>query len=109
MTWFFAVLVVLVIGATAVVAVGRGGSMGEVYDDRPDVRLPADRPLTGADLRGLRLNTAVRGYRADEVDELLERLALQLDAAALVTSPEPEDRQDPQDPEDGETGEVTDR
>ena len=79
MTWLFAVLVVLLIGAVAVVASGRGGSLGPSYDDRADVRLPADRPVTGADLRALRFNTALRGYRADEVDALIERLAHQLD------------------------------
>lgn len=79
MTWFLAVLVVLVIGAVAIVATGRGGGMGAAYDDRPDVRIPADRPLTGDALRKIRFNTAVRGYRADEVDALLERLAAQLD------------------------------
>jgi DivIVA domain-containing protein len=78
-TWFLAVLVVLLIGAVAVVASGRGGALGPAYDDRADVRLPADRPLTGQDLRQLRLNTAVRGYRASEVDALIERLASQLD------------------------------
>jgi DivIVA domain-containing protein len=78
-TWFFAVLVVLLIGAVAVVASGRGGSLGPSYDDRADVRLPTDRPVTGEDLRALRFNTAVRGYRADEVDALIERLAEQLD------------------------------
>ena len=80
MTWFFAVLVVLLLGAVAVVAAGRGGSLGSSYDDRADVRLPVDRPVTGEDLRELRFNTAVRGYRADEVDALIERLAEQLDA-----------------------------
>jgi DivIVA domain-containing protein len=79
MTWFFAVLVVLLLGAVAVVAAGRGGSLGPSYDDRPDVRLPGDGPVTAADLRALRFNTAVRGYRADEVDALIERLADQLD------------------------------
>ena len=79
MTWFFAVLIVLLLGAVAVVAAGRGGSLGPSYDDRADVRLPADRPVSGADLRALRFNTAVRGYRTDEVDALLERLADQLD------------------------------
>jgi DivIVA domain-containing protein len=82
MTWFFAVLIVLAIGAVAVVASGRGGSLGPAYDDRADVRLPADAPVTGADLRSLRFNTAVRGYRASEVDALLERLAAQLDQDA---------------------------
>jgi len=79
MTWFFAVLIVLVMGAVAVVASGRGGSLGPAYDDRADVRLPAERPVTGEDLRALRFNTAVRGYRASEVDALLDRLANQLD------------------------------
>jgi DivIVA domain-containing protein len=79
MTWFFAVLIVLVLGAVAVVATGRGASMGVAYDDRADVALPADRLVTGDDLRALRFNTAVRGYRASEVDALIDRLATQLD------------------------------
>ncbi len=79
MTWFFAVLIVLAMGAVAVVAAGRGETLGTAYDDRADVRLPADRPITGKDLRALRFNTAFRGYRADEVDALIERLASQLD------------------------------
>ena len=79
MTWFFAVLIVLVMGAIAVVAAGRGGSLGTAFDDRADVRLPADRHVTGDDLRALRFNTALRGYRASEVDALLERLASELD------------------------------
>ncbi len=79
MTWFFAVLIVLAMGGVAVVASGRGAPLGTSYDDRPDVRLPADRPVTGADLRALRFNTAVRGYRASEVDALIDRLAAELD------------------------------
>ena len=79
MTWFFAALIVLAMGGVAVVAAGRGASLGPAYDDRADVRLPADRPVTGDDLRSLRFNTAVRGYRASEVDALIERLAAQLD------------------------------
>ena len=79
MTWFFAVLIVLAMGAVAVVAAGRGESLGPAYDDRPDVRLPAQGPVTGDHLRAIRFNTALRGYRASEVDALLERLAAQLD------------------------------
>jgi DivIVA domain-containing protein len=79
MTWFFAVLIVLAMGGVAAVASGRGSSLGTAYDDRGDVRLPADRPVTGEDLRALRFNTALRGYRASEVDALLDRLAAQLD------------------------------
>lgn len=82
MSWFFAVLIVLAMGAVAVVASGRGAAMGQAYDDRPDVRLPADRAVTGDDLRALRFNTTVRGYRTSEVDALLELLAAQLDEQA---------------------------
>ncbi|HET7684465.1 MAG TPA: DivIVA domain-containing protein [Marmoricola sp.] len=88
MVWFLAVLVVLTIGAVAVVAAGHGPGAGlaPAYDDRPDALLPADRPVTGDDLRRLRLSTTVRGYRPAEVDALLERLAAQLDNRPGSTS-----------------------
>jgi DivIVA domain-containing protein len=76
--WFWVVVLVAIIGAVAVVAAGRGGSMADVYDDRPDASLPTGRPLTAEDLRTLRLNTGVRGYRMDEVDALLERLQAEM-------------------------------
>jgi DivIVA domain-containing protein len=79
MTWFFAILIVLVMGVIAVVASGRGGSMAEVYDDRPDSRVPADRPLTSTDIRRVRFSTAFRGYRMSEVDALLDRVAAELE------------------------------
>lgn len=81
MTWFFAVLVVLLMGACAVVAAGLGGSMSETYDDRPDARVQAEGPLTAEDLRRARFTTAFRGYRMSEVDTLLARLADELDVA----------------------------
>lgn len=81
MTWFFAVLIVLLMGAVAVVAAGFGGSMAEVYDDRPDSRVQAEGPLTGEDLRRVRFTTAFRGYRMSEVDTLLARLADELEIA----------------------------
>jgi DivIVA domain-containing protein len=86
MTWFFAILLVLAMGGVAVVASGRGGSLPEEYDDRPDVRVPATGPLTGDDVRRVRFSLAFRGYRMSEVDSLLERLAAQVDQ-----SPEAED------------------
>jgi len=81
MMWFFAVLIVLAIGGVAVVASGRGAPLAPGYDDRPDAVVPADRPLTGDDLRAVRFSTAVRGYRASEVDALLDRLAAQLEGS----------------------------
>jgi len=88
MTWFFAVIVVVVMGAIAVVASGRGGSMADAYDDRPDARVPADGPLTSHDLRRVRFSTAFRGYRMAEVDALLDRLAAELEEG----TPEPKAR-----------------
>lgn len=90
MIWFFAVLIVLALGGIAVVATGGGSGLAPAYDDRPDARVPADRPLTGADLRDLRLTTAVRGYRASEVDALLALLAEQLDAATETRATTPQ-------------------
>ena len=78
MAWFFAILLVALIGGVVVVAAGRGESMAPSTSDDPPLDLP-DGPLAAADLRRVRFNVAFRGYRAAEVDELLERLAAQLD------------------------------
>jgi DivIVA domain-containing protein len=79
MPWLFALLVVAVIGGIVVVAAGRGGSMAEAYDDRPDSRVPADRRLTAQDLRRVRFGTVLRGYRMSEVDALLDRIAAEME------------------------------
>jgi DivIVA domain-containing protein len=79
MMWFFAILVVLVMGGVALVAAGRGTPMSEAYDDRPDTLVPAERDLRAADLRTVRFSLAFRGYRMSEVDALLDRLAGQLE------------------------------
>ena len=89
MTWFFAVLAVAVMGVVAVVATGRGGGMTESFDDRPDVTVPADGPLTADDLRRVRFTTAFRGYRAVEDDALLDRLAAELEARGPAGDPPP--------------------
>ncbi|MGH3509395.1 MAG: DivIVA domain-containing protein [Nocardioidaceae bacterium] len=81
MAWFFAVLIVALLGAVAVVASGRGGGLAQTWDDRPDSRVQADGPLRASDLRGVRFSTAFRGYRMSEVDALLDRLAAELDAS----------------------------
>ena len=78
MIWFLAIVMVLVLGGIAVVAAGAGGAMQPVHPDRPDTTVPAGRMLTPADLRAVRFSVGVRGYRMDEVDALLERLAEEL-------------------------------
>jgi DivIVA domain-containing protein len=94
--WFFAVLVVLAMGGVAVVAAGRGAPLAEVYDDRPDALVPAEGPLTAADLRRVRFSIALRGYRMSEVDALLDRLAT-----------EREQEEPPEDPSGGRGGQPT--
>jgi DivIVA domain-containing protein len=78
-TWVLWALPLLVIGGCFVLAAGWGAGMREVYDDRPDVLVPGDRRLTGDDVRAVGFTTAFRGYRMDEVDSLLARLAAELD------------------------------
>jgi DivIVA domain-containing protein len=87
-TWVFAVVVVAVLAVVAVVATGRGGELSPAYDDRRDVRVQADGPLTAEDLAGVRFTTALRGYRTSEVDALLERLIAELRERADVPRPD---------------------
>jgi DivIVA domain-containing protein len=76
--WVWVVLIVALTGGVVAVAVGRGGSLSEVYDDRPDAAVPSGRPLTSDDLRAVRFSTAVRGYRMDEVDAFIDRIRADL-------------------------------
>lgn len=79
MTWLFIGLVVLVVAAVAAVAVGRGAGLSVAQPDRPEVSVPADRLLTGADIDEVGLSVGLRGYRMDEVDDLLTRLGSEID------------------------------
>ena len=79
MMWFFAILVVLVMGGVAALAAGRGAPMSHAYDDRPDALVPRDGPLGAEHVRKVRFSLALRGYRMSEVDALLDRLARQLE------------------------------
>ncbi len=102
MMWFFAILVVLVMGAIATVAAGRGTPLAPEYDDRPDVLVPAGR-LGGEDLRRVRFSLAFRGYRMSEVDALLDRVAAQLEESRPEVRPEEHDS-----PGSGERGAASD-
>jgi DivIVA domain-containing protein len=74
--------------------------MGTAYDDRPDMTVPARQALTSVDIETARFAVGVRGYRMDEVDTLLERVAkevaerdrriadLERAVAPIVESPE---------------------
>ena len=73
MMWFFAILVVLVMGGVAALAAGRGAPMSEAYDDRPDALVPRDGPLGAEHVRKVRFSLAFRGYRMDRLARQLER------------------------------------
>jgi DivIVA domain-containing protein len=85
--WLWVLGIVVVVGAVTVVGVGAGGSLGEVYEDRPDRTVPVGRPLAADDLRDVTFSTAVRGYRMDEVDALLERIRADLLAREARAQP----------------------
>lgn len=68
---------VAVVVAIAVVAAGLGDSMAEVSPDRDGARLP-DRALGKGDVDTLRFSVGLRGYRMDEVDDVLDRLSDEL-------------------------------
>jgi DivIVA domain-containing protein len=74
---------VLVVGGLLFLAgsllLGRGETQPPAELDRSPVELPDDRPVTGDDVRALRISPAVRGYRMTEVDWLLDQFAQTLD------------------------------
>jgi DivIVA domain-containing protein len=76
--WVIVVAMAVVVGGAALVALGGGGSLPEAVHDRIAARLPQERPLTRTDVDGIRLPMAVRGYRMDEVDDVLDRLGAEL-------------------------------
>lgn len=66
-----------ILAVAAAVAMGHGDRLGVASLDRVDGGPPAG-PLQAEDVGRIRFNLAVRGYRMDEVDEVLDRLAAEL-------------------------------
>ena len=98
MSLLLVVAALAVVGVAAAVAVGAvGGGLPAPVRERPLARLPAAEPgdLHEGDLAGLRLSTAVRGYRMDEVDAVLDRLRAEL---AARDAPHPARPTDPTPP-----------
>jgi len=78
-----AALVVAGIGfGVAAFTLGRAGGLAPHRPDGVPFDLPPDRPLSAEDVRGLRFDTALRGYRMSQVDEVLARIAHDLDQLA---------------------------
>jgi DivIVA domain-containing protein len=60
--------------------VGRLGELPEVESDRAPLALPEGRPMARPDVDGVRFAVGMRGYRMDEVDDVLDRLAGEVEA-----------------------------
>ena len=71
-------LVAAVIYLGAAVVFGRGEELAPMAPGATPTRLPA-RDLAGHDVRGLRFQTTLRGYKMSEVDWALARLADEVD------------------------------
>lgn len=91
MTIFLVLIAIVAVGATAFFAVGRGWQGGKRTPRRdpqvvpglveptptlPPVLLP-DHP-SASDVGRIRFSLGLRGYRMDQVDEVLDRLAAAL-------------------------------
>ncbi len=71
------VLIFLVVGV-GVVAAGLGAALPAVSRDRGGALLPV-APMRREDVEDLRFSLGLRGYRMDEVDDVLDRLADELE------------------------------
>ena len=68
-----------VIAVIGVVAAGRGGSLPDAEPERsPRGALPSG-DIDRAAVDGLRFTLAFRGYRMDEVDDVLDRLVAEVE------------------------------
>jgi DivIVA domain-containing protein len=107
-TLLFLAVGVAVVAVIALLAVGRLGELPEVEPDRPPTLLPETRLVESEDVDAVRFAVGLRGYRMDEVDDVLDRLSADIaerDAriaeleAATASAPEtPADAPAPQDP-----------
>ena len=78
--WFLWMLGVAILGLAAVASSGRLGELPPPVTSTPAPYVPQG-DLTGDDLRAARFSVVPRGYSMAQVDDLLDRLARQLDAA----------------------------
>jgi len=77
-TWLFLLLAMSVIAVVAALVTGRiGGGMDAPVSSLPFRGLPPEAVNPG-DLETLRFSPALRGYRMDEVDQVLDRLGTEL-------------------------------
>ncbi|MFE0590055.1 DivIVA domain-containing protein [Micromonospora echinospora] len=70
-----ALTVAAVVFGVTVLVTGRDPGLVPVEPDGRAVPLPGGRPLAESDIGGVRFDTALRGYRMDQVDAALRRAA----------------------------------
>lgn len=78
MEWVLWGLAVVVLALAALAGSGRFGALPPPVHDTPVLDLP-DADLTAADLRRIQFASVARGYSPAQVDELLGRVAAQLE------------------------------
>jgi DivIVA domain-containing protein len=75
---FLVLIVVLLIGLTTAAVMGRiGGFMAEATSSRSFVGVPGGQ-LSTEDIAHLHFDQALRGYRMEQVDEVLDALTARL-------------------------------
>ncbi|HEU5356992.1 MAG TPA: DivIVA domain-containing protein [Actinocrinis sp.] len=79
MYWLQLVVIVALLAAVGWLAIGGGGHMSEPEPDRPDLALPGEGMLAREDVDRVRFSVGARGYRMDEVDDVLDRLAQEIE------------------------------
>jgi len=72
--------VLAVLGGVALVAAGRGSAMPDVEPDRAPLGVLPPDAVGPPEVERLRFSLAFRGYRMDEVDDVLDRLTAELAA-----------------------------
>lgn len=79
MVWIFFILVAVgVVAVVAALVTGRlsADPMADPVSSTPDAGLPAE--VTAASIDEVRFDTALRGYRMDQVDDVIDRLQLRI-------------------------------
>jgi DivIVA domain-containing protein len=91
---FFLLIVILLIGLTAAAVMGRiGGFMADPTSTPAFSGVPTG-PLSAGDLERIHFAQAMRGYRMDQVDEVIDALSgrlreLETEVASLHAPQEP--------------------
>ena len=74
MIWFVLLVAVVLVVLTTAAVLGRvDGSLGDATTSLSHEPLP-DAPLTPGDLEQLHFDTSMRGYRMNQVDDVIDRL-----------------------------------